>query len=117
MNLRRNKYKNKNVVVDGIEFQSIKESYRYKELKLLQRAGLIYNLKMQTSFELQPSFKRNGKTIRAITYKADFDYMTKDGRHILEDVKSPATEKDKVYRLKRKMLQYKYDDIEFKEIL
>lgn len=117
MNLQGNKYKNKIVVVDGIEFQSKKESLRYKELKLLERAGLITDLKLQTSFELQPSFKRNGKTIRAITYKADFDYMTKDGRHIVEDVKSKATEKDKVYRLKRKMLQYKYDNIEFKEII
>lgn len=112
-----NKYRNTKIVIDGIEFDSKKEGYRYKELKLLQRAGLITNLKMQTSFELQPSFKKNGKTIRAITYKADFDYMTKDGRHIVEDVKSKATEKDKVYRIKRKMLQYKYKDIEFKEII
>ena len=112
-----NKYRNTKIMIDGIEFDSKKEGLRYKELKLLQRAGLIYNLKMQTTFELQPSFKRNGKTIRAITYKADFDYMTKDGRHVIEDVKSPATEKDKVYRLKRKMLQYKYENIEFKEII
>lgn len=112
-----NKYRNTKIMIDNIEFDSKKEGLRYKELKLLQRAGLIYNLKMQTSFELQPSFKRNGKTIRAITYKADFDYMTKDGRHIVEDVKSKATEKDKVYRIKRKMLQYKYENIEFKEII
>lgn len=112
-----NKYGNKKIIIDGIEFASKKEGYRYKELKLLERAGLITDLKMQTSFELQPSFKKNGKTIRAITYKSDFDYYTKDGRHVLEDVKSKATEKDKVYRLKRKMLQYKYDDIEFKEII
>lgn len=117
MNLQRNKYKNKNIMVDGIEFQSIKESLRYKELRLLERAGLITDLKMQTSFELQPSFKRNGKTIRAITYKADFDYMTKDGRHILEDIKSPATAKDKTYIIKKKMLIYKYPNIEFREII
>lgn len=112
-----NKYGNKKIIIDGIEFDSKKEGLRYKELKLLERAGLITDLKMQTSFELQPSFKKNGKTIRAITYKSDFDYKTKDGRHIVEDVKSKATEKDKVYRLKRKMLQYKYNDIEFKEII
>ena len=112
-----NKYKNKKVTVDGIDFDSIKESVRYKQLKLLERAGLIKDLKLQTKFELQPSFKRNNKTIRAITYKADFDYLTKDNRHIIEDVKSKATEKDKVYRIKRKMLQYKYDNIEFKEII
>lgn len=117
MNLQGNKYKNKIVVVDGIEFQSKKESLRYKELKLLERAGLIKELKMQTSFELQPSFKKNGKTIRAITYKSDFDYYTKDGRHILEDIKSPATAKDKTYVIKKKMLMYKYPNIEFREII
>ena len=111
------KYKNTKIMIDNIEFDSKKEGLRYKELKLLQRAGLIHNLKMQTTFILQPSFKKNGKTIRAITYKADFDYQTNDGRHIVEDVKSKATEKDKVYRIKRKMLQYKYDNIEFKEII
>ncbi len=79
--------------------------------------GLIKDIKLQTTFELQPSFKINNKTIRAITYKSDFDYLTKDGKHIVEDVKSKATEKDKVYRIKRKMLQYKYKDIEFKEII
>ena len=105
------------MTVDGIEFDSIKESVRYKHLKMLERAELIKDLKLQTTFILQPSFKKNNKTIRAITYKADFDYLTKDGRHIVEDVKSKATEKDKVYRIKRKMLQYKYDNIEFKEII
>lgn len=112
-----NKYRNTKIIIDGIEFDSKKEGHRYKELRLLERAGLITDLKMQTSFELQPSFKKNGKTIRAITYKSDFDYYTKDGRHVLEDVKSPATAKDKTYILKKKMLQYKYDDIEFKEII
>lgn len=111
------KYRNKKVTVDGIDFDSIKESVRYKQLKLLERAGLIKDLKLQTKFELQPSFKKNNKTIRAITYKADFDYLTKDGRHILEDIKSPATAKDKTYILKKKMLLYKYQDIEFKEII
>ncbi len=111
------KYKNKKTIVDGIPFDSIKESVRYKQLKLLERAGLIKDLKLQTTFVLQPSFRKNNKTIRAITYKADFDYITKDNRHIVEDVKSKATEKDKVYRIKRKMLQYKYDNIEFKEII
>lgn len=112
-----NKYRNTKIIIDGIEFDSKKEGLRYKELRLLERAGLITDLKMQTSFELQPSFKKNGKTIRAITYKSDFDYKTKDGRHVLEDVKSPATAKDKTYILKKKMLLYKYDDIEFKEII
>ena len=113
-----NKYRNTKIIIDGIEFASKKEGLRYKELRLLERAGLITDLKMQTSFELQPSFKRNGKTIRAIKYVADFDYITvKDKKHVVEDVKSKITEANQVYRLKRKMLQYKYEDIEFKEII
>ena len=115
--IRIGKYNNRKIIIDGIQFDSQKEGYRYKELRLLQRAGLIKDLKLQTKFELQPSFKKNNKTIRAITYKADFDYLTKDGRHIVEDVKSKGTEKDKAYRIKRKMLQYKYQNIEFKEII
>lgn len=113
-----NKYKNKKVTVDGIDFDSIKESVRYKQLKMFERSGLIKDLKLQVSYTLQPSFKSNGQTIRSIKYIVDFDYFTtKDNRHILEDVKSPATAKDKTYILKKKMLLYKYQDIEFKEII
>ena len=113
MNLRENKYKNKFIVIDGIKFQSKKEGIRYKELRLLERAGLIKDIKLQTSFELQPSFKKNGKTIRAITYRSDFDYITKDGKHIVEDVKGYETE---IFALKRKLFEYKYPDLEIKII-
>ena len=39
------KYKNKKVSVDGIEFDSKLEANRYCELKLLQRANEIKNLR------------------------------------------------------------------------
>ena len=55
-------------------FDSIRESQRYKELKLLERAGEISNLKLQPKFLLQDSFKKNGKTYRKIEYIADFSY-------------------------------------------
>lgn len=111
------KYGSKKVIVDGIKFDSKKESKRYLELKLLERAGEIKDLELQKEFELQPSFKKNGKTYRKITYKADFCYFSiKDNKYICEDVKSPAT-KTQVYMIKKKMLLYKYDDIEFREVL
>ena len=91
---RYNKYNNKKVEYDGHKFDSIREMNRYKQLKLLEMHGLIKDIKLQTTFVLQESFKVNNKTIRAITYKSDFDYLTKDGVHIVEDVKSKATEKD-----------------------
>ena len=56
------KYGNKKVVVDGEEFDSQLEANRWYELKLLQRAKQIEYLRRQVKFELQPSYKRNGKT-------------------------------------------------------
>ena len=38
-NQKMNKYRNKKVIVDDYIFDSIQESKRYKELKLLLRAG------------------------------------------------------------------------------
>ena len=40
------KYKNKKVIVDDYIFDSIQESKRYKELKLLLRAGQIQELEL-----------------------------------------------------------------------
>ena len=69
-----NKYRNKKVIVDGEEFDSKKEGKRYKELKLLERAGEISNLELQPKFLLQDTFKKNGKTYKKIQYIADFMY-------------------------------------------
>ena len=69
-----NKYKNTKIVVDNIKFDSNLEATRYKELKLLLRAGEISNLELQPRFLLQDSFKKNGKTYRKIEYIADFMY-------------------------------------------
>lgn len=69
-----NKYKNKKVQVDMYVFDSIAESKRYKELKLLEQVGKISNLELQPKFLLQDSFKKNGKTFRKIEYVADFMY-------------------------------------------
>lgn len=69
-----NKYRNKKVIIDDYVFDSIQESKRYKELKLLLKAGKISDLQLQPRFLLQDSFKKNGKTFRKIEYVADFMY-------------------------------------------
>lgn len=76
-----NKYRNKKVIVDDYIFDSIQESRRYKELKLLLRAGEISNLELQPKFLLQDSFKKNGKTYRKIEYIADFSYCQRRQNH------------------------------------
>ena len=105
--MRYNKYRNIKTVIDGIKFDSKAEARRYTELKLLEKAGEISNLKLQPRFILQHSFKHEGKTIRAITYIADFQY-TEGDKEIVEDVKGMETA---VFKIKKKMFIKKYDGI------
>lgn len=109
------KYLSKKTTIDGITFDSKKEGLHYVELKKLEKQGKISNLELQPSFLLQEGFKRDGKKYRPITYIADFRYI-ENGKVIVEDVKSSFTAKDKVYKIKKKLLLYKYEGFEFKEI-
>lgn len=107
------KYHNKKVEYDGYTFDSIKEKNYYIKLKLLEKAGKIKELELQKEYELQPSFKLNNKTSRKITYRADFTYKTtEDDKLHVVDVKGFRTD---VYRLKKKLFEYKYR-IEIEEI-
>ena len=109
-----NKYHNKKIKIDGIEFDSILEAKKYKELKLLERAGLIKDLKRQVKFELQPKYIKNNKTIRAINYVADFVYFdVEKDKTIVIDTKGFRTE---IFKLKKKIFEYVYPDLEIKEI-
>lgn len=107
-----NKYRNKKVIVDGKKFDSKKEGDRYKELKLLERAGEISNLELQPRFLLQDKFKKNGKTYRKIEYVADFKYI-ENGKKIVEDVKGIQTD---VFKLKHKIFEKVYPDLELRII-
>ena len=71
------KYNNKKTQIDMYVFDSTKEAKRYKELKLLERAGEISNLELQPHFLLQDSFNKNGRNYRKIEYVADFKYIEK----------------------------------------
>ena len=100
------KYGNRKTVVDGITFDSKKEATRYAELKLLQRAGEIFDLQRQVPFTLIPKQTRDGKVIeRPCVYKADFVYKEKDGTEVVEDVKGVCT---KEYRIKKKLMLWQF---------
>ena len=98
------KYHNKKCEYKGLKFDSLKERNHYIVLEQLEKTGQIKDLKCQVKYELQPSFKLNGKTIRAINYIADFTYI-KDGKVVVVDTKGFRT---KEYLLKKKLFQYKY---------
>lgn len=98
---KRSKYGNKKVVIDNITFDSKKEGERYRQLKMLERAGKVSNLVLQPSFELVPAVTLDGKVKRALVYVADFAYMEADD-HIVEDVKGMKTD---VYIIKKHLMK------------
>lgn len=111
---QRNKYNNKKTVIDGITFDSNLEAKRYKELKKLEKEGLIKELKLQPNYELIPSFKKNGTVYRKTSYRADFMYFDNNlNKYIVEDVKGFKTD---IYLIKKKLFEYKYQDLEIKEV-
>ena len=108
------KYRNKKTIVDGITFDSKLEARRYTELKLLERAGEISDLRLQVKYTLLPSQKLENRVVeRPVIYIADFEYVDKrTGEKVVEDTKGMKTTD---YVLKRKMMLYFYG-IRIKEI-
>ncbi len=99
---------------DGIKFDSKKEAKRYKELKHLEKGGIIKNLSLQPKFLLQEKFEYRGEHFRAIYYIADFMYYDPERQAVVvEDVKGIKTE---VYKLKKKLFIKKYPDYVFCEV-
>ena len=100
------KYHAKKTQVAGQVFDSMKEANRFCELRILERAGEISNLRTQVPFLLIPAQRdSNGKLIeKSVTYKADFVY-DKDGQTIVEDTKGCKTGTAyQVFSIKRKLM-------------
>ena len=117
----KNKYGNRKVTVDGVAFDSKKEGNRYKELTLLEKAGIITGLRRQVKYVLIPAQRefcneiytkgknkgrfRPGKLLeKECSYIADFVYI-QDGKTIVEDTKGFRTE---AYKIKRKLMLKEY---------
>ena len=124
--MKTNKYKSMKCYINGIEFDSRKEARRYQELRLLQRAGVIQNLRLQEKFVLIPSqyesYERYGAkgqelkpgqrlVERECIYIADFVYE-ENGKTVVEDTKGFKT---KDYIIKRKLLLWTHG-IKIKEV-
>jgi len=112
---KQSKYHNQKIEVGGITFDSKKEANRYAELKLMKKAHIILDFELQPEFILQDGYVRNSKNVQPIKYRADFKVTYADGRVVIIDVKSSEKFKTDVYKLKKKILLYKYPDIIFKE--
>lgn len=126
--MRRRKYGNTKVTVDGIQFDSKREAARYQELKLLERAGVISFLQRQAKFQLIPNQyapsnetytkgprkgqRKPGKLLEhECSYIADFCYI-RNGETVVEDAKGYRTE---VYKIKKKLMLERYG-IQIREV-
>lgn len=118
-----NKYGAKKITepITGFVFDSKKEYNRWCNLRLLERAGKISDLKRQVTFELIPVQREESTEVykagpqkglpkpgaiieKAVDYVADFTYY-QDGEYIVEDTK--GYKKGAAYQLfviKRKMM-------------
>ena len=97
---RRNKY---NVApkeartLDGIVFASKHEMMDWAELRLLEKAGVITDLKLQPRFKLPAD----------LVYVADFQYH-REGKTIVQDSKGVRTP---VYKMKLKLFKATYPEL------
>ncbi len=116
-----NKYHAKKCTsTDGIAFDSKKERDRWEALRIMEKQGLISNLRRQIPYILIPNQRdeKTGKVIeRAIKYIADFAYDDENGEQV-EDVKGyrdPSSAGYAKFVIKRKLMLYKYG-IRVKEV-
>lgn len=119
----KTKYGNRRVQYQGEWFDSQRELDRFLELRLLEKAGEITNLRRQVKYVLIPEQrepdtigprggKHKGKMIeRERSYVADFVYE-RDGQTVVEDAKGFKTD---VYSLKKAMMLYTHG-IRIKEV-
>lgn len=120
----------------GFVFDSKKEFIRWCELRILERAGKISNLKRQVPFELIPTQREKSTEVykagpckglpkpgavieKPVTYMADFVYQVpvhnqfenSDGHIVFQDGYETVVEdvkgcKTDVYRLKKKLMLF-----------
>ena len=122
----RNKYGNVNVRLRGIQFDSQKEGVtRYRELLLMESAGVIQNLEIKPRYEIIPAFTHQGTKYQHSTFTPDFQYWESD-QLIVEDVKpwiiNGVVDRERYkklckpdYVLRKKLFLMQHPEIVFRE--
>lgn len=103
--MTESKYLSKKVVVDGIEFDSKDESLYYVALKEMVANNEIRGFELQPKYTLIPSFKKDGKSYRAITYSPDFLITHLNGNLEAIDIKGFSTQQGE---MRLKLFNYSY---------
>lgn len=113
------KFHNKKCSYNGLTFDSKHERDRYCELLMLQKAGVIHDLRCQVQFLLIPEYRepdtlgprmgrKRGRIIeKACYYVADFVYLDEMGKTVAEDAKGCRDTSTAAYAkfvIKRKLM-------------
>lgn len=77
----------------------------------LEESGDVVYCELQKPYELQPKFEHDNRTVKSITYVADFFIRYKDGHEEVIDTKGCP---DQTAILKRKMFWYVYPDVTYR---
>lgn len=92
---RNSKFNAVRTTYEGISFDSKGECERYKQLRFLESAGQISDLKLKVVHKLEI----NG--VHICNYESDFEYVDTDGTQIVEDFKGFRT---KEFIIKSKLM-------------
>lgn len=92
---KRSKYGAKRTEYGGKIFDSAHEAEVFRQLDFRVKAGELRGVVCQQVFQLPGGVK----------YIADFVTLKNDGTYDVIDAKSDATRRDKVYRIKRRLMR------------
>lgn len=107
---------------DGIRFDSKRELVRYMDLKLLERAGEIKDIRVHPKYPItiggvpiMVALNQHKPWGRHLTYEADFEYWELSSNRtwvsVIEDVKMQSGHRTDVYKLKRALMKAMGHDI------
>ena len=108
------KYHSRKTEVNGILFDSKLEAERYIQLRLLEKAGEITDLKLKPQFQIFMGYTdaETGERHGSRYYEADFMYLDKANHLVIvEDTKGVETD---VFRLKWEYVQSEYPQYMFR---
>lgn len=115
---KRAKYGNKPTTdAEGVRHASKKQALRYRDLGLLMKSGEILMLAREVRFRLPGGIEWMADHVFATQRGVDaIAELIRTGDVTVEDVKSSATQKNAVYRLKKKQVR-ECLGIEIKDVL
>lgn len=104
---KKARYSTYKPTIDNITFDSLMEAKYYIYLQEKKKTGVIQSFERQVTYELQPKFKKNGKSYRPITYIADFVVTYDDATYVIDTKGKETTE----FKLKKKLFEYKFPEL------